>query len=198
VKIQFTHPYWLILLPFALAWIFWLFWKSDIHIAQWRRWTALVVRVIVTLLIVFSIAGLQWLKPLEGMNVFYAIDRSDSVPSTQQEAAREYVNQSFKHHKTGDKAGVLVFGADAALETSANTVVDVQKIQAVVSPERTDLAAAIRLGTAAFPETGQRRMVIISDGNENIGDAMTAVIAAKPLGVTFDVIPVGGMRGNDA
>ncbi|HUS35275.1 MAG TPA: glutamine amidotransferase, partial [Verrucomicrobiae bacterium] len=131
-------------------------------------------------------------------NVFYAIDRSDSVPSTQQEAAREYVNQSFKFHKTGDKAGVLVFGTDPALETSANAAVDVHKIQAVVGTERTDLAAAIRLGTAAFPETGQRRMVLITDGNENIGDAMTAVLAAKPLGVTFDVISVGGMRGNDA
>jgi uncharacterized membrane protein len=198
VKIQFTHPYWLLLLPVAAAWIVWLFWKSDVHIAQWRRWTALVVRLIVTLMIVFAIAGLQWLKPLEGMNVIYAIDRSDSVPSAQQETAREYVNQSFKFHKTGDKAGVLVFASDAALETSANPVVDVQKIQAVIGTERTDLAAAIRLGAAAFPETGQRRMVIISDGNENIGDAMTAVLSAKPLGVTFDVIPIGGMRGNDA
>lgn len=198
MKIQFTHPYWLLLLPLAIGWILWLFFKSDIHIAQWRRWTALAVRLTVTLLMVFAIAGLQWLKPLEGMNVFYAIDRSDSVPSTQQEAAREYVNQSFKFHKTGDKAGVLVFGTDAALETSANAAVDVHKIQAVVGTERTDLAAAIRLGAAAFPETGQRRMVLISDGNENIGDAMTAVLAAKPLGVTFDVIPVGGMRGNDA
>lgn len=195
---QFTNPLWLILLPFAVAWIVWLFWKSDVQIAKWRRWLTLAVRLVVVFLIVLAIAGLQWLKPLEGMNVFYAIDRSDSVPSTQQEAAREYVNQSFKFHKTGDKAGVLVFGTDPALETSANAAVDVHKIQAVVGTERTDLAAAIRLGTAAFPETGQRRMVLITDGNENIGDAMTAVLAAKPLGVTFDVIPVGGMRGNDA
>jgi uncharacterized membrane protein len=198
VKIQFTNPLWLLLLPVAIGWILWLFWKSDIHIAKWRRWTALVIRLVVATALIFAIAGLQWLKPIEGMNVFYAIDRSDSVPSVQQEAAREYVNQSFKYHKTGDKAGVLVFGSDAALETGANAAVDIHKIQAVVGTERTDLGAAIRLGTAAFPETGQRRMVLMTDGNENVGDAMTAVLAAKPLGVTFDVIPVGGMRGNDA
>jgi uncharacterized membrane protein len=198
MKIQFTHPYWLFLLPIAIGWIVWLFVKSDVHLSKWRRWSALAVRLVIVSALVFSIAGLQWMKPMEGMNVFYAIDRSDSVPSSQQESARDYVNKSFKHAKTGDKAGVLVFGADAALESGANPAVDLQKIQAVVSSERTDLAAAIRLGTAAFPETGQRRMVLITDGNENVGDAMTAVLAAKPLGVTFDVLPVGGMRGNDA
>ena len=80
MKIQFTHPLWLLLLPIAIGWIVWLFWKSDVHIAQWRRWTALVVRLIVAVAMIFAIAGLQWLKPIEGMNVFYAIDRSDSVP----------------------------------------------------------------------------------------------------------------------
>ena len=90
-----------------------------------------------------------------------------------------------------DRAGVLVFGSDAAIESSINPIVDVEKIHAVVGAERTDIAAAIRLGTAAFPETGQKRLVILSDGNENIGDALAAALAAKPLGVTIDVAPLG-------
>ena len=83
------------------------------------------------------------------------------------------------------------------LETSANTAVGVEKIQAVVNAERTDIAGAIRLGTAAFPETGQKRLVLMSDGNENIGDALATVLAARPLGVSVDVIPLGTERGND-
>ena len=66
----------------------------------------------------------------------------------------------------------MVFGTEASIESAANAAVDVEKIQAVVGTERTDMAAAIRLGTAAFPETGQKRLVLMSDGNENIGDAM--------------------------
>jgi len=38
---------------------------------------------------------------------------------------------------------------------------------------------------------------VMSDGNENLGDAMAAVLAARPLGVTVDVIPLGVERGND-
>src|SRR5204862_2974736 len=148
--------------------------------------------------IVFAIAGLQWLLPVEGMNVFFVLDRSDSVPSPQQETARAYVNRAAKQMKSVDKAGVIVFGSEASIESSPNSAIDLQKIQAVVGTERTDLAAAIRLGTAAFPENGQKRLVLLTDGNENVGDAMSAVLAGKQqLGVTVDVLPMGVSRAND-
>jgi len=40
--------------------------------------------------------------------------------------------------------------------------------------------------------------VLLTDGNENIGDAMGAVLAARQqLGVTVDVLPMGVTRAND-
>ena len=197
MNFQFTHPYYLLLLVPTLAWVIWFAWKSDVQVGAWRRWLALAVRLLVLAAMVLSIAGLQWLRPLEGMNVFFVLDRSDSIPSPQQEAARDYVNKAAKKKKMEDKAGVIVFGSEASIESSPNSALDLQKIQAVVGTERTDLAAAIRLGTAAFPETGQKRLVLLTDANENVGDAMSAVLAAKPLGVTVDVFPLGVARAND-
>jgi uncharacterized membrane protein len=197
MSFQFTHPYYLLLLAPGLAWVFWFAWKSDVQISPWRRWLALIIRTLVLLALVFAIAGLQWRRPMEGMNVFFALDRSDSIPASQQEAAKQYINKASRQKKRADKAGVIVFGTEASIESSPNAAVDVQKIQAVVGTERTDLAGAIRLATAAFPETGQKRLVLLSDGNENVGDAMSAVLAAKPLGVTVDVVPMGVARVND-
>ena len=197
MKFQFTNPAWLLLLPLALAWVIWLAWKTDVQIGRWRRWTALGLRLVIVIAALLAIAGLQWLKPMEGMNVFFLLDRSDSIPSPQQEAAQKYVNKASAGKKKNDRAGVLVFGSEAALESTANTAIDLRKINAVVGTERTDLAGAIRLGTAAFPETGQKRLVLLSDGNENMGEALNAVLAAKPLGVTVDVVPLGVERGND-
>ena len=197
MNVQFTHPYYLLLLAPSLAWVLWFAWKTDLQVSPWRRWTALGIRSVVLTALVLAIAGLQWLRPVEGMNVFFALDRSDSIPSPQQEAAREYVNRISREKKKEDKVGVIVFGAEASIESSPNAAVDLQKIQAVVGTERTDLAAAIRLATAAFPETGQKRLVVMSDGNENVGDAMSAVLAARPLGVTVDVVPMGVARAND-
>jgi uncharacterized membrane protein len=197
MRFQFTHPFYLLALVPALGWVFWFAWKSDVQIIAWRRWTALILRLFVLLALVFAIAGFQWLLPVEGMNVFFLLDRSDSIPSAQQEAAREYVSKTAKQMQKVDKTGVIVFGSEASIESAPNPAVDLQKIQAVVGTERTDLAAGIRLGTAAFPESGQKRLVVLTDGNENVGDAMSAVLAARPLGVTVDVVPMGITRAND-
>jgi uncharacterized membrane protein len=194
---QFTDPWWLLALPVAWACVFWLGRRSDVQISPWRRWTALGLRLVIVTLLGLAIAGMQRRIPQEGMNIFFVLDRSDSVPAPQQEAARAFVNQAAKEKKDVDRAGVVVFGTDAAIETTPNPVVDVQKIQAVVPTERTDLGAAIRLATAAFPETGQKRIVLLSDGNENLGEAEAAVMAARPLGVTVDVVPLGTTRGGD-
>ncbi len=197
MSFQFTHPYYLLLLPPALAWVVWFAWKSDVQVSSWRRWTALGIRTVVLLALVFASAGLQWRRPMEGMNIYFALDRSDSVPAPQQDAAKQYLNKVCRQKKNLDKGGVIVFGTEASIESSPNPAVDLQKIQAVVGTERTDLAGAIRLATAAFPETGQKRLVLLTDGNENVGDAMSAVLAAKPLGVTVDVVPMGVARIND-
>jgi Ca-activated chloride channel family protein len=175
ITFHFTNPWYLLLLPVALAWVAWLTWKSDVQVTKWRRWTALAIRSVVVSALVLALAGLQWMRSLDGMNAFFLLDRSDSIPSAQQDAARAYVNTSTAKKKSVDKAGVIVFGTEANIETTANAAVDVEKIQAVVGTERTDIAGAIRLGTAAFPEAGQKRLVLMSDGNENIGDALSAV-----------------------
>jgi uncharacterized membrane protein len=197
MSFQFSNPIWLLALIFAVPWVVWLSWKSDVRIEAWRHWSAMVVRLLVVLALCLGMAGLQFKKPMEGLTVFFMLDRSQSVPSPQQESARVYVNQAAAGKKPNDLAGVLVFGADAAIETRPNTRLDLRQFQAVVGTERTDIASAIRLGTAAFPETGQKRLVLLSDGNENVGDALSALAAARTLGVSMDVLPLGASRGND-
>src|ERR1051326_654021 len=131
MHLQFTHPYYLLLLAPALAGVIWFALKSDVQVSSWRKWTALTVRTIVVVAIVFAIAGLQWLLPVEGMNVFFVLDRSDSVPSQQQETAKNFINTTSKLKKNVDKVGVIVFGTDASIESTPNSAVDLQKIQAV-------------------------------------------------------------------
>lgn len=199
MKFQFTNPAWLALLAPALAWVVWWHWKSDVQLSPWRRHTALALRLIILVALGLALAGLQWLLPREGVNVIFLLDRSDSIPSVQQEGARRYVNQvAEKKHKT-DRLGLLVFGSEVAIESSPDEKVDLNntKVLAVVGADRTDIAAAVRLGTAAFPEHGQKRLVLVSDGNENLGDALAAVMSARPLGVTVDVVPLGTQRSND-
>src|SRR6266852_4432963 len=99
MRFQFTHAAYLLLLVPALAWVIWFAWKSDVQVSSWRRWMPLGIRVLVLTALIFAIAGLQWLRPLEGMNVFFVLDRSDSIPSPQQEAAENSIYKLSAHKK---------------------------------------------------------------------------------------------------
>jgi len=164
----------------------------------WRKWVSAAVRLLVVLALILAMAGLQWRKPQEGLNVFFLLDRSDSIPSRQQEAARALVGQFSARKQKDDKVGLLIFGSEAAIESSPLSVVDDEgRIYAVVDSQRTDIASAIRLGSAAFPETGQKRLVLVSDGNENLGDAFAAAVQARSMEISIDVVPIGISREGD-
>ena len=194
---DFTHPIWLWLLPAAGVWTLWLAARSDAVLSPGRRRASSVLRLLLITLTLLGLSGVRWRRPVEGMNTFFLLDRSDSVPSALQESARATANRWAREAEKSDKAGYLVFGTDAALEAEATSGGETEKIQAVVGGDRTDIGSAIRLGTAAFPESGQKRLVLLSDGNENLGDAQQAMAQARDQGVTLDVLPIGARRGGD-
>lgn len=188
---QFTHPIWLLALPPAIWWVLWLFHKSDVHLSPFRRWATLCIRLITLCLVILALAGLQWKKPVEGMNVYFLLDRSESVPDLEKENALARLRVYSTLKETSDKAGVIVFGSQASIESTVSPLFNPKEIYAVLDEDGTDLASAIRLGTAAFPETGQKKLVILSDGNENIGKAIEAARAAASLDVSIDTLAIG-------
>ncbi|MDA7666003.1 VWA domain-containing protein, partial [Verrucomicrobia bacterium] len=116
MSFQFTHPWFLACALVALPWIAYWARHSDVQIGPWRRGFALFLRFLITTCIILAMAGLQWLRPLEGMNLIYLLDRSESIPPTQKEEALQYVQKTLNLKESVDQAGVVVFGNEAALE----------------------------------------------------------------------------------
>ena len=181
---QFTHPFTCCCCSRRWPWVFWFAWKTDVQISGWRRWIAFSIRVFLVLLLVFAIAGFQWLLPIEGMNIFYVLDRSESIPPQQEEMAETFVNRTAKQKIPPIRPGVIVFGSEASIESSPNIAgVSLRKSKPSSAQSARIWLPRFGLGTAAFPENGQKRLVVMTDGNENMGDAMAAVLAGKRLGV---------------
>lgn len=162
-----------------------------------RKWVAFSLRVILISLVVLAVAGFEWRKGNDNMNVLYLVDRSLSIPPEQQEAARVYVNSATTTKRPDDKAGVIVFGENAGIELMPGTAMEWASFQAVINQEASHLGDAIRLATAAFPDDAQKKLVILSDANADPVDARKAAIAARTQGVTIDAIALGAARQND-
>ncbi len=96
-------------------------------------------------------------------------------------------------HKN-DRAGLILFGRRPRLEFPASTSplfnFKLKDSAAVIDGSYTDIAAAIKLGLASYPEGTGKRMVLFSDGNENLGDAEEQARVAKQNGVQIDIVPL--------
>ena len=56
----------------------------------------------------------------------------------------------------------------------------------------TNLESAIRDGVAAMPAGMVPRLVLVSDGNENLGSVARAIWQAQQLGIPIDTVPLAG------
>ena len=190
--ISFHSPWYLLLLLFIPpVWVMSI--KSLRALGRVRSWAVLALRTAVILLLVAALADVQWVRTSERLTVVYLLDQSLSIPAEHRQAMIEYVNASISKHREGkDRAGVVVFGRDAAIEIPPldGCVQVPPAIESVLDPEHTDLAGAMRLAQASFPEDAAKRIVIVSDGNENLGDALKQAQALCGSGIGIDVVPV--------
>src|SRR5262249_28077798 len=160
-------------------------------LGTFRRALAILFRTAVLTLIVLALAELQVVRRNDRLTTMYLVDVSQSVPRELRKPALDYVTESSKKRRKDDLAGVIVFGKSPSVESPpAPTEVNLLGVESTIDPEYTDLAAALKLALATFPEDTARRVVILSDGNENRGNVLEQALAAKNLNVQVDVVPL--------
>ncbi len=160
-----------------------------------RKWTAIVLRTIILLCIIGAIAGAEWVKTSDRLAVFFLLDRSNSIPEDAQLASEEAVRLMASEYMTAkDDAGVIAFGDESSIELSVDSTIELDEVRSFVGGEQTDLAAAIRLAMAAFPQGHMKRIVMFTDGNETRGTALDEIKLASASDVAIDVVPleIGG------
>lgn len=162
-----------------------------------RKWTAVTLRAVILTAVILALAGAEMVRRHDRLAVYFLLDRSNSIPETQRRAAVDEVRAICETHMgRRDEAGVIAFGARASVELMPAPAPGLREIQSFVGGDETDIAGAIRLAAAAFPQGYMRRIVVITDGNETRGAALEEAKAARAHGIAVDVIPIqtGGLH----
>ena len=95
----------------------------------------------------------------------------------------------------GDRAGVVVFGRDPSVEVPPTEHSwRMAHVESQCDPQFTNLESALRLAEATLPTDSGRRVVIVSDGNENLGQAMPQAKKMLGAGIGFDCVPISYER----
>jgi uncharacterized membrane protein len=213
LSVEVVQPYWLVLL-LLIPLIVKLSYRSLAGLGPTRRWLAIALRSLLILLLTLALAEVRLRRPNENTTVYFLVDRSVSIPQDVDPAdelkkdqrwqrVRKFIADAVAKRGTGherDQAGVIVFGRRPRLVLPASDVPKMtleEDAAATIDPTYTDIAAAIKLALASFPEGMAKRIVLLSDGNENLGNAVEQARIAKENGVQIDAVALAAGYRNE-
>ena len=190
MQLRIFYPYFIALV--GLIPLFWYWMRhTPRRLSPLRRWLLIGFRSVVFLLVVGSLLRLSLLQAYERANVVFLLDMSQSIATATRQQALAFLRAVVAHKRAQDQVGLVVFGADAALEQPVSADFTLRDITTEVDGTATNIARAIQIGLANFPADGARRLVLLSDGNENVAAAAETGFVARSLGTEIFSLPLG-------
>ncbi len=191
----FTNPYALLLLLLIPIFIL-IMWPRRNPRHTFRETLSLILRSVIVFLLVLVLAGISQVQETDKLSTIFLLDVSDSLGGTGRDTGLTYIREALGQMTPDDEAGLVVFGGDALVERPVSNRTTLGELTSIPTRSHTDIAGAIRLGLTLFPDDAARRMVLISDGEANQGDARQAAQLAQANNVELSVVSIA--KANDA
>ncbi|HEV8282526.1 MAG TPA: vWA domain-containing protein, partial [Candidatus Limnocylindrales bacterium] len=167
--ISFDAPLALLLLIPAMLLTVGLYLTARRRVGTGRRRVALVVRAVLLTALIFALAGFRLVLPVDRLATVFVVDMSDSVGNEGREEALVFLRETLAVIPEGDVAGIVAFGKEALVERLPSELAEIDRIASTPVRSASDIGAALRLATALFPDDTQKRIVLLSDGNDTSG-----------------------------
>ncbi len=185
MDISFERPWFLLLIPVVIGL---LIFSMRYMIAQNKRTriSQVIVRSVLAMALVLALAqvSVKWVG--RDVTTIFLVDVSDSVREQREEVIR-FVNDAVQEKGKHDYVGVVAFGSDSRVEQFISQDISFAEFQTDVTTEATDIEEAIYIALAEMPEDSAKRIVLITDGNENEGSIRNTASMVVAAGCDFEV-----------
>ncbi len=186
----------LLLLPIgALVYLTWK--RMSLPYPAFQRGLILVCRLLLFTLILLALAGTAFAQPVSRQATVFVGDISDST-GPQRPFIEQWIVNALKQKRAEDSVGIVAVGRNALVEQSVKTNIDFSRFESAPDKNYTDLAAGLRLAAAILPADTQRHIVLFTDGQQNLEDALPEAQLLKQQGIRLDVVPLPSVTGNEA
>lgn len=194
MRITFLFPGYLLFLLLVPLTI-WLGWLGRRAMSKSRLWSSLVLRSLIIVFLVSSLAGTQLRLASETLTTVFILDVSDSIPAAERDRGEEFIREAIKNMPPNSQAAIILFGRDALVERLPSESTDFSDLSSIPVTIRTDIAGALQLAQAILPAEGAKRLVLLSDGRENLESALEQAELAASYGVELLFVPLGYTQG---
>ena len=194
MEYQFINPEYLKFL-YALP----FFWIVSIfgyrHLSVPKIILSTFLRSLVFLLVVLVLAGLSAKeKSKREISTVFLVDMSDSITWEGKEWMWNYVKDLNGSLDKKIKKGVVIFSGESKVITP--TLTEDLELESIlgeitasnISTDRTDIASGLMATLGIMPEDSSKMVVLLSDGNQNLGEAEKAATMAAGNDVKIFVV----------
>ncbi|MCE2403224.1 VWA domain-containing protein [Candidatus Poribacteria bacterium] len=200
---EITRPF-LLLLLLLLPVLYYGFRRSLVDLSRTQRIISLCVRIIIVLLLILSVADLQYLKTDDKLAVMFLADISDSISADGLTKSTEYINEALESRSGNQQVGIIAFTDKAEIlqaahlenQRSSEEKLDLAETKQTWidadedAADTTNIAQAIETAWSVFPANANKRIVLITDGIETQGDAIHTGLRGKDFGIQIDTVPI--------
>lgn len=195
---RLVAPWWLLAMIPAIALVVVVARGGRMTVPPRQHRLAVIVRSIGIGLLVLALAQPLLVRTSRARSVVFLLDRSASITDEARVVQESYVREAAGAAGPTDRTAVAVFGRDVRLDEALSSVTDFVTVRTVVDQSATDLASALRASAAVMPTEGSRRIVVLTDAVETIGDARAAARELAEAGIAIDVVSIATGWSSDA
>jgi Mg-chelatase subunit ChlD len=145
----------------------------------------MILRLLAVVLLVLSLAGLEVKIPVNDAEILFVADLSDSTLSKQKEIS-DFIASSMRLLPDNYQAGIISFGENALVEQAVNDYRGFYSFHSMPNSNYSNLDAALQRAEGLFSPDSRKRIVLLTDGAENMGDSMLRASALLQRGIRVD------------
>lgn len=195
--LTFEQP-WLLLLLLPVGILVFLTWRNmSLPFPRRQQLLILICRLALFALVISALAGVALSRSVSRQAVVFVGDISDST-TTQRAFIEQWINNALQHKGNDDQVGIVAVGRNALVEQSVRSQINFSHFESTPDTNFTDLAAGLRLAAAILPTDSMRRIVLLTDGQQNLGDALQEAQLLQQEGIRLDIVPLPTSSGAEA
>ena len=162
--------------------------RSLAALSPLRLHLALVLRSLTILILVALLARLVRIERADRLTVVAVLDRSQSIPTLK--PSLDFLTQAVARKSPLDQLAVVDVAETAAIAALADAEAQIPQRNTTLTGAQSALADGIQMAVAIAPPNTAVRIVLTSDGNQNVGDLKEAARTAAVNHIPIDVLPV--------
>ncbi len=170
MAISFNNPWILLLIPINL-YLLYFFSKGLKGLSKFKRNLIYITRLTIITLLIFSLSGLSIKAFDDTISTIFAVDLSDSTKEIQ-ENFKDFINESLQYTNSNDKVGIVAFGESTEIEISLSDNLKSLEFQTLPRKDFTNIQKALSISQALMPENSNKRIILLTDGKENLGNSI--------------------------